>query len=335
MAQARQGYNALSAPPPQPSPTRGSGAHRVCGAGLAQRRGLHAGVCRCRALLAAVPTRGAQGPAQHRRPATRAVGRGAGLLGPAPAPRTAGHLAHLADPLPHRVRLSAVQLCGAGRQSGRLQCRAGAADLRGAEAAVHDPAAPLRHAAAGARREPRRRRHRVARGHARDAPARRLLRSVLSPDRPLRDAAREHVAQRGARGDRGQEDRRGGRHRARAVSQDLLHRGGAQALPQHGGGARGAAQGRGRSAVRRRRRARLLAQRHGLGRLLRLRRRPLHREPLFRRRRRHRGPARQRHAAARVQLGAVPAVGEGPLHRPVAAVFSRSARFDLPITFDV
>ena len=55
--------------------------------------------------------------------------------------------------------------------------------------------------------------------------------------------------------------------------------------------------------------------------LLRLSRRAVHRKPLFRRRRRHRGQARQRHAAAGVQLGAVPAVGEGPLQRSVAALF--------------
>ena len=48
---------------------------------------------------------------------------------------------------------------------------------------------------------------------------------------------------------------------------------------------------------------------------------PYHRKPLFRRGRRHRGQARQRPAAAGVQLGAVPAVGEGPLHRSVAALF--------------
>ena len=65
----------------------------------------------------------------------------------------------------------------------------------------------------------------------------------------------------------------------------------------------------------------VLAQRHGLGRLLRLRRRAVHRKPLFRRGRRHRDQARQRHVAAGVQLGAVPFVGEGPLHRFVAAVF--------------
>ena len=67
--------------------------------------------------------------------------------------------------------------------------------------------------------------------------------------------------------------------------------------------------------------ARVLAQRHGLGELLRVPRRALSRKPVLRRRRRHRGPARQRSVAAGVQLGAVPAVGEGPLHRPVAALF--------------
>ena len=37
--------------------------------------------------------------------------------------------------------------------------------------------------------------------------------------------------------------------------------------------------------------------------------------------RRHRGQARQRHASPGVQLGAVPAVGKGPLQRSVAALF--------------
>ncbi len=59
----------------------------------------------------------------------------------------------------------------------------------------------------------------------------------------------------------------------------------------------------------------------GLAELLRLPRRTVHRKPLLRRRRRHRGQARQRHAAPSVQLGAVPAVGKGPLQRSVAAVF--------------
>ena len=78
---------------------------------------------------------------------------------------------------------------------------------------------------------------------------------------------------------------------------------------------------RGRSSVRRRHLARVLAQRHQLRRLLRIPRRALYGKPLLRRGRRHRGQARQRPAAAGVQLGAVPAVGEGPLHRPVAALF--------------
>ena len=59
-----------------------------------------------------------------------------------------------------------------------------------------------------------------------------------------------------------------------------------------------------------------------LAELLRLPRRSLHREPLFRRRHRHRGQARQRHAAPGAQLVPVPAVGEGPLQRPVASLFS-------------
>ena len=78
---------------------------------------------------------------------------------------------------------------------------------------------------------------------------------------------------------------------------------------------------RGRSVVRRRHRSGVLAQRHRLRRLLRLPRRPVHREPLLRRGHRHRGETRQRLAAASVQLGAVPAVGEGQLHRSVAALF--------------
>ena len=78
--------------------------------------------------------------------------------------------------------------------------------------------------------------------------------------------------------------------------------------------------------------ARLLAQRHRLRELLRVPRRALSGKPFF-------GEgvgivvrARQRPAAAGVQLGAVPAVGKGPLHRSVAALFSRSARFDRHLT---
>ena len=87
--------------------------------------------------------------------------------------------------------------------------------------------------------------------------------------------------------------------------------------------ARGAlAPRRGRSHIRRRHFARLLAQWHRLGRLLRVPRRALSGKPLFRRRRRHRGQARQRSVAPGLQLGAVSVVGKGPLHRPVAALFS-------------
>ncbi len=75
-------------------------------------------------------------------------------------------------------------------------------------------------------------------------------------------------------------------------------------------------------SVRRRHRAGVLAQRQRFGRLLRFPRRPVSGKPLFRRRGRHRGQARQRSVAPGAQLGAVPAVGEGRLHRPVVALFS-------------
>ena len=58
---------------------------------------------------------------------------------------------------------------------------------------------------------------------------------------------------------------------------------------------------------------------------------PFMRKPLFRRRHRRRGQARQRHAASGVQLGAVSAVGERPLRRPVAAVFPDQSVLSLPI----
>jgi ABC-type amino acid transport substrate-binding protein len=92
--------------------------------------------------------------------------------------------------------------------------------------------------------------------------------------------------------------------------------------PDAGIGARGAETRRRRSPVRRRHLACVLAQRHRVRRLLRFPGRPLHREPLLRRRHRHRGPARQRHAASGVQLGIVPALGERPFQRSVAAIFS-------------
>ena len=65
----------------------------------------------------------------------------------------------------------------------------------------------------------------------------------------------------------------------------------------------------------------------------------LSRQPLFRRGHRHRGAQGQRPDAADAELGAVPDLGAGPFHRPVAAVFpdqpvlitSRPARRSLAI----
>ena len=94
-----------------------------------------------------------------------------------------------------------------------------------------------------------------------------------------------------------------------------------RAYPNSDAGAAGAAARRRRSAVRRRHRARVLAQRHQFGELLRVSRRALSRQPLFRRRHRHRRAQGQRHDAAGAELGAVPGLGAGPLHRPVAALF--------------
>ena len=48
-------------------------------------------------------------------------------------------------PLHDRGRLSAVQLRRPRRQSGRLQCRSRADDLRGAQGQLHHADAPLRH----------------------------------------------------------------------------------------------------------------------------------------------------------------------------------------------
>ena len=62
------------------------------------------------------------------------------------------------------------------------------------------------------------------------------------------------------------------------------------------------------------------------GRMLRVLRRPVRREPLFRRGHRHRRAQRQRPAAAVAELGAVPDLGKRPLHRSVAALF-----FDQPV----
>ena len=83
----------------------------------------------------------------------------------------------------------------------------------------------------------------------------------------------------------------------------------------------GAAPRRGRLHLRRRHCAGVLDQRHRFRRLLRVLRRAVRREPLLRRRRRHRRAQGQRPAAPGVELGAVPGLGKRPLHRSVAALF--------------
>ncbi len=66
-------------------------------------------------------------------------------------------------------------------------------------------------------------------------------------------------------------------------------------------------------------------------RLLRLLGRPVRREPLFRRRHRHRRAQGQRPAAAIAELGAVPALGKGPLHGFVAALFFGEPVLEIPM----
>ena len=195
------------------------------------------------------------------------LGRHPGLLGPAAAAGAAGPVARHADPLHHRGRLSAVQLFRPGRQSGRLQCRSGADDLRGAENRLHRPDAAVRYAVAVACRQPRRCGDGLDRGHAGGAQARRFQRSVLPHAGPLRGAPRRRACD-----DVRPEQLEG---KKVAVVAGTAHEAFLKALfteaelrpyRHAGAGARRAAQGRGRSAVRRRHLARVLAQRHRLGR---------------------------------------------------------------------
>ena len=130
--------------------------------------GRRPGVRRKRRHPPAPPSLSAAGAGRHPR-----------LLGPAAAAGAARPVARHADPLHHRDRLSAVQLFRPRRQSGRLQRRSRADDLRGAEDRLHGPDAAVRYAAAVARRQSRRRGDRLDRGHAGDAQARRFQRSVL------------------------------------------------------------------------------------------------------------------------------------------------------------
>ena len=226
------------------------------------------------------------------------------------------------DPLPDRDRLSAVQLRGSGRQSRGLQCRAGAADLRGAEDAVHDPAAPLRHAGGVARRESRRRGDRLPRDHAGDARcASTSPIPIIAPTARFVSLRDERRCPTWARGDSRARRSPWSAAPRTAVSQDLLHRGGGEGFPNMEAA---------REALRKGEADLLFGDGVALAFWLNGTDRPAaapssaarSRKPVFRRRRRHRGPAGQRHAAPGVQLGAVPAVGERPLHRPVAAVFS-------------
>ena len=114
----------------------------------------------------------------------RAGGRRSGrarsrLLGPAATAGTARPVPHQRDPLPHGNRLSAVQFRGPGRQSPGVQYRSGAHDVRGAQARLHHPDAPVRDADCGAQCEPGRRRHRLDRSDGGHAPQGQLQRFLL------------------------------------------------------------------------------------------------------------------------------------------------------------
>jgi len=111
------------------------------------------------------------------------------------------------------------------------------------------------------------------------------------------------------------------RLRPPVVPRHLLSRRDRQALSQLPGASRGAEQGRGRRRLRRRPDAGGLAGGPGVGRLLHIQGRPLHREPLFRRRRRHRGAQGGRRPPPRNGLGARPPRRQGNLRRDLHQVF--------------
>ena len=91
---------------------------------------------------------------------------GSRLLGSEAAAGPARSVAPHRDPVSDRDRLSAVQLHRPRRQSGRLQCRSGAAALRRDQGHLHHPDAALRDAARCDRQQSRRRHHRFACGDA-------------------------------------------------------------------------------------------------------------------------------------------------------------------------
>ena len=115
-----------------------------------------------------------------------------------------------------------------------------------------------------AQRQSRRRRDRLDRADRGHPPPRRFHRSLLPHAGAFRGAARFADRRRAAGAARRQEDRGRCRHRARGLPQGHVHRGAGARLSQRRGGARGAAQQGRRLSVRRRHRARFLAQRRGL-----------------------------------------------------------------------
>ena len=78
-------------------------------------------------------------PPRMRRAAARR--RGSGFLGPAPPAGTARSVAHSAIRFLTDVDYPPFDYCRSGRQPGRLQCRSCAADLRGDQGHLHHPGA--------------------------------------------------------------------------------------------------------------------------------------------------------------------------------------------------
>ena len=149
---------------------------------------------------------------------------GARLLGSEAAAGPAGPVPPDRDPVPDRDRLSAVQLHRPRRQSGRLQCRSGAAAVRRDQGHLHHPDAAVRDAARCALQQPRRCHHRFAGGDAADARAGRFHRSLLPGAGAVRVAARRRDAGNPSRISRRQEGRRHRRLLARGLSEGDVHR---------------------------------------------------------------------------------------------------------------
>ena len=147
---------------------------------------------------------------------------------------------------------------------------------------------------------------------------------------PARFVARRDSHDRGypSGSARGQEDRGGRRHCARGISQDAVHRGGTASLSGCRRCALRTEARRGRSPFRRRRLARLLAQRHRLRQLLRVPGRTLSGEPVFRRRRRHRGTGAATTCCGRRSTGRCSGCGKRAVSPICGCVIFRSVRFE-------